>query len=252
MKLRVLGCAGAEFPRFHPPGFLLDDTLLLDAGTIGAVLSEEEQWAIRHILITHAHLDHIRGIPALADNLLIKSLQHTVVVASRGEVLTALREHLMNNVIWPDFARLPSPETPVINYLELTPGVPVEIDGFTVTPYPVNHSVPAVGYIIRKGDAALLYTGDTGPTEIIWQHAVGLSAAIVEVSFPNEMEGTALMTGHLTARLLAAELAKLPLLPPRILVTHPKPQYYDTIKSELAALGMLQLELLIDGSLYDL
>ncbi len=41
MKLRVLGSAGAEFPHFHPPAFLIDEALLLDAGTIGAVLSED-------------------------------------------------------------------------------------------------------------------------------------------------------------------------------------------------------------------
>ncbi len=56
----ILGSAGAEFPDFRPPAFLIDDSLLLDAGTIGSVLTEDEQWSIRNIFITHAHLDHIR------------------------------------------------------------------------------------------------------------------------------------------------------------------------------------------------
>src|SRR5512133_466340 len=92
MKLRVLGSAGAEFPDFRPPAFLVDDHLLLDAGTIGSVLSEEEQWKLDNILITHSHLDHIRGIPALADNIIIKNLHHTVFIHSTRDVISAMRD----------------------------------------------------------------------------------------------------------------------------------------------------------------
>ncbi len=252
MKLRVLGCAGAEFPHFHPPGFLIDETVLLDAGTIGAVLSEDEQWAIRHILITHAHLDHIRGIPVLADNILIKNLNHHVNIAGTREVLAALKTHLLNDVIWPDFARLPTPEAPVIGYLELETDKTTDIGGYAVTACRVHHSVPAVGYIVRRAGKGILYSGDTGPTEDIWQHAADLSALIVEASFPNAMEETARLTGHLTPRLLGMELGKVAKLPPRVLVTHPKPQYYDTIRTELVALGIPRLELLRDGNVYEL
>lgn len=252
MKLRVLGSAGAEFPHFHPPGFLIDDGLLLDAGTIGAILNEEEQWALRHIFITHAHLDHVRGIPFLADNIIMNNLQHNVVVAGIGETVAAIRDHLMNNVLWPDFTRIPSPAAPVITYRELAPEREVTVDGYSVTPYLVNHSIPAVGYLIRRGDKALLYTGDTGPTVRIWEKASALSAVIVEVSFPNDMEQMALRTGHLTAGLLERELEKMAALPPRILVTHPKPQHFELIRAELSALGIPQIELLRDGAVYEL
>lgn len=252
MKLRVLGSAGAEFPHFHPPGFLIDETLLLDAGTIGAVLSENEQWAIRHILITHAHLDHIRGIPVLADNILIKNLGHHVKIAGMREVLAALKTHLLNNIIWPDFAQLPSPEAPVISYLELEPGQTTDIGGYAVTVCRVDHSVPAVGFIVRRDGKGILYTGDTGPTKAIWQQAVDLSALIVEASFPNAMEETALLTGHLTPQLLGRELRKMSQLPPRVLITHPKPQYYATIRAELEDLRIPKLELLRDGNVYEL
>src|ERR1035437_6195824 len=99
MKLRVLGCAGAELPDFRPPAFLLDDQLLLDAGTIGSVLCEEEQWKIHTIFITHSHLDHIRSIPALADNIIIKNELHTISVQSSVEVIEAMQNHLFNNTI---------------------------------------------------------------------------------------------------------------------------------------------------------
>jgi len=113
MKLRILGSAGAELPDFRPPAFLLDDQLLLDAGTIGSVLSEEEQLKIHTIFITHSHLDHIRSIPALADNIIIKNQPHTVSVKSSAEVIDALQNHMFNDVIWPDFTKIPSQENPV-------------------------------------------------------------------------------------------------------------------------------------------
>lgn len=251
MKLRVLGCAGAEFPNFHPSAFLIDDSLMLDAGTIGAVLSEEEQWAIKYIFVTHAHLDHIRDIPLLADNIVIKKLRNNVKIAGIKEVLEAISSHLLNNVIWPDFNKIPTIESPIITYRQIEPEKEIRIDGYSITAIRVDHSVPAVGYLVRKNGKSILYTGDTGPTDRIWEWADDLSALIVEVSFPNDMEETALLTRHLTSSLLDEELKKIKKLPPRILVTHPKPQYYAKIAAELRELGIAQIELLKDGAVYD-
>lgn len=261
MKLRVLGSAGAEFPGFRPPAFLIDDSLLLDAGTIGAVLTEEEQWQIRSIFITHAHLDHIRGIPALADNIIIKNLRHLVTVYSIEPVIDALRMHLLNGTIWPDFTLLPSPEEPVVQYDIIRPGRPLKLSssetshgasgGYTLTAIEVNHTVPAVGYCVEKNGVTLVYTGDTGPTDEIWQAASGADAVIVEVSFPNSMESLATLTKHLCCSQLEKELAKMAVLPKRILITHPKPQYYEQISKEIASLGIRQMELLRDGNVYE-
>jgi ribonuclease BN (tRNA processing enzyme) len=251
MKLRVLGSAGAEFPDFRPPAFLIDDHLLLDAGTIGSVLSEEEQWGLQNIFITHSHLDHIRGIPALADNIIIKNLAHnSVAVYSTRDVITAMKEHLFNNVIWPDFTQIPTPEQPVLTFREIEIGREFSVAGYTIRGVEVNHTVPAVGYIVTKDGTTLAYTGDTGPTEEIWRHVAGIDALIVEVSFPNSMEDLALLTGHLTCSLLRIELEKIGQLPRRILITHPKPQYYDTIKTEIDDLGM-GIELLHDGAVFE-
>jgi ribonuclease BN (tRNA processing enzyme) len=252
MKLRVLGSAGAEFPNFRPPAFLIDDQLLLDAGTIGSVLTEEEQWRLKNIFITHSHLDHIRAIPALADNVIIKNLSHTVNIFSTQDVIDALRQHLFNNVIWPDFTCIPSSDKPVLRYEAITCGREYTIGDYRIQAVQVDHTVPAVGYRVCKGDTTLVYTGDTGPTEEIWHYASGADALIVEVSFPNNMEPLALLTKHLTCSLLSTELEKIESMPARIFVTHPKPQYYDIIRSEIDCLGLKEIELLHDGAIFEL
>lgn len=252
MKLRVLGSAGAEFPNFRPPAFLIDDHLLLDAGTIGAVLSEEEQGRLRHLFITHSHLDHIRGIPALADNIIIKNYRHTVAVYSIKDVVLAMQNHLFNNVIWPDFTVIPGPDNPVISFKTIETSREYVVSDYSVRAIPVSHTVPAVGYRIRQGDTTLLYTGDTGPTEEIWHYANGIDALIVEVSFPNAMESLALLTRHLTCSLLKTELDKITVLPKRIFITHPKPQYVDIIRAEIESLGLKEIELLHDGAEFDI
>ena len=252
MKLRVLGSAGAELPNFRPPAFLLDDQLLLDAGTIGSVLSEEEQWKIHTIFITHSHLDHIRSIPALADNIIIKNMSHTVSVQSTIEVITALQNHLFNNIIWPDFTKIPSAESPVLRFNAIVPYNEYIVNEYRVTAIPVNHTVPTVGYVVKSGGKTLVYTGDTGPTEEIWKYCSGADALIVEVSFPDSMNDLAQLTKHLTASMLVEELKKIEVLPKRILITHPKPQYYDVIHQEVEALAIAGVELLRDGSVYEI
>jgi ribonuclease BN (tRNA processing enzyme) len=254
MRLRVLGSSGAEFPGMRTPGFMVDDSLLLDAGTIGDVLSEDEQWAIRNIMLTHAHLDHIKGIPFLADNIILKGTGHQVRIRSIEPILKVLRDNLLNDAIWPDFTVIPDRENAVLLLDSIGPMKEYEIDGYKVIAYEVSHSVPAVGYVVEDPEGKrLLYTGDTGPTEKIWTACERrIHAAIIEVSMPNSMEEMAIMTGHLTSGLLGAELGKMKVLPDRILVTHPKPQYVSTITDELGDLGHGNIELLKDGEVYEI
>jgi ribonuclease BN (tRNA processing enzyme) len=134
-------------------------------------------------------------------------------------------------------------------------GKAFKINGHTVCAYPVSHTVPAVGYVVSdKKGRSLLYTGDTGPTEAIWQAQPGVNAAIVEVSLPNSMAGLALKTGHLTAKLLKKELAKLRVLPEKIFITHPKPQYMGRITKEIEELndkGKMKIRILKSGEVHE-
>jgi len=253
VKLKVLGSSGAEAVGHNLPAFLVDSGLLLDAGTIGLALNESEQWKIRDILITHAHLDHIRGIPFLADNLLMRNKRQTITVTSTAQALRALQKNLLNNVIWPDFTRIPDTKNPVIRFRHIVPGRPFAIKGYSIVAYKVAHSVPAVGYIIEDARGKrLLYTGDTGPTDLLWKAAKEIDCAIIEISFPNTMEERAIMTGHLTPRLLKKEIRKMEHPPRKILITHPKPQYLKKIKKEVEALHMANIAMLEEGKIYEI
>jgi ribonuclease BN (tRNA processing enzyme) len=253
MKLKVLGSSGVKFDRYNLPAFLLDRCLLLDAGTIGLAIQEVEQWKIRCILLTHAHLDHIKGIPFFADNLHMRYKGHGVTVMSIPQVLEALQNNLFNNILWPDFTKIPDTKNPVLKLRKITPGRSFHVCGHTVTAYRVNHSVPAVGYIIEdvKGKR-LLYTGDTRPTNLIWRAKDRIDCVIMEVSFPNRMEEFAIKSGHLTPRLIVKELQKMECLPGKVLITHQKPLYLKQIHREIEALRMKNVKIVEDDKTYEI
>lgn len=249
MNIRVLGCSGAELPGHNPPGFLLDGEILFDAGTITTVLDEGEQFKIKNIFITHAHLDHIKGIPFLADNIIVRNTGHTVNIISIGSVLKTIKRNLFNSAVWPDFTILPQPDNAILNLIPVKTHIPITVNDYVITPYKVNHTVPAVGYLVEdRAGKRFFYTGDTGPTDSTWKK-IGekqIHCMIVEVSFPNEMNEMAIKTGHLTAELLRKELLKIKHLPEKIYITHPKPQHFKTIKAELEGLKLKNLSLLKD------
>lgn len=255
MKIRVLGCSGAEVPNANLPSYLIDGKLLLDAGTIGSALRKNQQWRIRHILLTHAHLDHIKGIPFLADNIIVNEKSHSVTLVSKLRVLHALRRSLLNDIVWPDFTKIPNSENPVIRFKLIATGRPLDVDGYSVTAYKVDHVLPSVGFLVEDSEGKrLLYTGDTGPTKAIWKgvRKMKIDALIIEASFPNRMEELALSTGHLTPKLLEAELKKMKTLPDNIYVTHCKPRYKAEIKREIKRLGFDNMKLLKEEKIIEL
>lgn len=252
MKIRVLGCSGAEFPGQNPPGFLLDGKILFDAGSLTNVLDEKSQHKIRHIFVTHAHLDHIRGIPFLADNLIIGGRGDIVKINSIAPVIKRIRENLLNGSIWPDFTVIPEPKNGLLKFVELNDSRPISINGYSITPYRVKHSVPAVGYLVEDSRGKrFFYTGDTGPTSATWKKVgnIQIHCMIIEVSFPNKMEEIAITTGHLTTRLLQQEMSRMGRMPEKIYITHIKPQYFGSIRRELKGLHLKNLKLLRDDDI---
>jgi ribonuclease BN (tRNA processing enzyme) len=252
MHLRILGCSGSRYPGEHTPAFLVDQRLLIDAGTVCGSLHDKAQHQIESILITHPHLDHVKGLANLADNLLLSSPGKNLSVYAPEEVIGILRKHLFNGLIWPDFGAIPDASVPVINWKPLAHCQSRNICGYEITSIPVTHSAPAVGYLIRSERVRVLFTGDTGPTERIWSYAHDLSLLISEVSFPNSLQELALCSGHLTPNLFKQELIKLPTLPQRIMIMHMKSIHREQIISEVADLNLPQIEIMQEGADYRL
>jgi cAMP phosphodiesterase len=165
-------------------------------------------------------------------------------------VVRIIRKSLFDGSVWPDFTVLPNTYEGILNFIELKPGHAIRIDDYSITAYPVHHSVPATGYLVEdRKKRRFFYTGDTGPTDNTWvrMERIQIHSLFIEVSFPSRMENIALRTGHLTPRLLQKELLKIKPHPRRIFAIHIKPQYFKTIKSELQKLRVKELKLLKDG-----
>ncbi|HSB05835.1 MAG TPA: MBL fold metallo-hydrolase [Thermodesulfobacteriota bacterium] len=250
MKIRVLGCSGADFPGNHLPGFLLDQEILFDAGSLTTVLDEKEQRKVQHIFITHAHLDHIIGIPFLADNIIAGKRGHRVNIYAIPSVVKTIKRHLFNSSVWPDFTEIPNVEYGVLNLIELKTGQPTQVGEYAITAYRVNHTVSAVGYLVENHPKKrIFYTGDMGPSKETWKKLKGIpiDCLVIDVSFPSFMTDMALRTGHLTPTLLKEELLNISPAPKRVLATHTKTQYYQAIKKEIETLHMDGIRILKDG-----
>lgn len=254
MQIRILGCHGADcladatdrLARRETCGFLIDDTVLLEAGTIGARLTLVQQRRIRFVLLSHLHFDHIKGLPTLADNL-AEQFEAPLIIAATEPVIQGLMGHVFNNKVYPNFFALPDRKRPVLRAQVLEPGKPLRLGHLEVTPVPVNHAVPTVGYVIKDCKTAFLYSGDTYQTEEIWRLGrtiPELKAAFVESSFPDELGELAKKSKHLTPALFLKEFQKLgrPELP--VYAYHMKPAFRTQIEHQIRRLGIEQVAFL--------
>jgi ribonuclease BN (tRNA processing enzyme) len=252
MKIRVLGAYGAEGLAQRPSAFLVNDRLLIDGGTVGGALASGEQLAIEHALVSHSHLDHIAGLAYLTETLALCAAERPLTIASMDPVVTALRTSIFNDIVWPDFTKLPSPAAPVLQFQPLREDVEQRLGDVWVMPVAVSHSVPTSGFIVHDGRSGFIYSGDTGPTEALWKaaHDVGgIGAVILECAFPNRMAALADIARHMTPELIRRELDKIPADVP-VMIFHVKPQFYDEIGEELGVVGGARITMLEQDRTY--
>ncbi|HEX4928328.1 MAG TPA: 3',5'-cyclic-nucleotide phosphodiesterase [Burkholderiales bacterium] len=225
MRLRVLGCSGGIGGRhLRTTSFLVDGDILIDAGSGVGDLTLAELSQIDHIFVTHSHLDHVTSIPFLVDTVGGMRSRPIAVYATRATI-EILRNHLFNWAIWPDFAEIPSPQAPFMRYQEIELGRPIVLAGRSITPIPARHTVPAVGYHLDSGAASLVFTGDTGQNDALWQvvnRIANLKFLIIETAFSNKERQLAEMSRHLCPATLGEELGKLERAA-EIYITHLKP-----------------------------
>jgi len=252
MMIRVLGCHGSQLPGFNTTSFLINGKMLLDAGAITSVLTAEEQVNIDYVLVTHAHFDHVRDIMFLADNIFYLKKESPLIVLSTPCVIDTLKRCIFNGVVWPDFSAIPDADNPVLKFAAIRPGETISLAGLSITPIEVNHTVETVGYLVQAREGAVIFVGDTGPTEEIWRiarHTDGLQAVFVETSLPDAMKDMACITGHLTPMSLKQELKKLGRPSTTIYLYHMKPQSRETIIKEMKLTENRNIYALEDGDI---
>ncbi len=245
MLVKIIGGHGGRAPNYRTTSYLVDGKLLIDAGSVAAGLLIDEQKLIENVLISHAHLDHLGDLPFLCDNC-FGLKDEPFHVYSNKTVKKAIKQHIMNDIIWPDFTKIPSVENPIVSYHDLVPEKKVKIGQYDVLPVSVNHPTDALGFIISKGDTAIVFTQDTGPTERIWELAKlepNLKAIFTEVSFPNAMEQVAKDSFQLTPMGLKNEMKKMPPKIP-LFVGHLKPTHQTKLYEEIDKINEGRITLL--------
>lgn len=245
MLIRIVGGHGGVSPGFKATSYLIDGKLLIDAGSCASSMLIPEQKSIDNILISHPHLDHIKDLAFLCDNC-FGLRPDPFMVYTNKTIHDAIKKHLLNDYIWPDFTKLPSEENPTMKFSEIEAGKSFNLNGYNILPVSVNHFCDAMGFIVEKDDTAVIFTQDTGPTDEIWEKAKkfkNIKAIFTEVSFPNSLHGLAMESKHHSPQSIKNEIDKMPADVP-IFLGHLKPNYSDEIFKEIAEIGNSRLNIM--------
>src|SRR6266540_3731016 len=249
MRLKVLGAYGASDAEHNLTGYLIDDWLAVDAGTLTSKLSLAQQSRIQAVFITHSHADHIRDLPHLILNRHSQSVAPLTIFAMKN-VMDLLAQYVFNGIVWPDFALLPSAHSgkaPVI-YRPLTPGKRIVFGEVAMTPVPVDHLIPASGVIVELNGQTIVFTGDTGPTNEIWKRtnkSANVVAIVTEASFPNDQQALADESAHLTPQTFGDELKKISVDAP-VYASHRKIPFERDIESQIRNLRDRRARVLLE------
>ncbi len=254
MRIKILGCSGGIGGQFRTTSMLIDDDILIDAGTGVGDLSVEQLAKIDHIFITHSHLDHVTSIAFLVDTVCWMRNKPITLYATAA-VLQILKDHLFNDKLWPDFSQIPNLSNPFMAYREIRIGETVVKSKRKITAIPANHVVPAVGYLLDSGQHSLLFSGDTSTNDELWKVAnatANLKYLIIETAFSNKEKDIAIASKHLCPSMLAEELAKLERAV-EIYITHLKPGEVQLTMNEIARdAAKWKPRMLENGMVFDL
>ncbi|MDX1295022.1 MAG: 3',5'-cyclic-nucleotide phosphodiesterase [Sulfurimonadaceae bacterium] len=237
--IKVLGAYGGKFAHKHTTAFRVSKKVIIDAGNVIGGLGNDAS-KVRHIFLTHAHLDHVIDIPFLVDSL-FSELQDGITIHALPHTIESLKCHLMNDELWPDFTKINIPTTgnPAITYHEIEYGKTYTVDSYRITPIPANHVIPTCGFVIEYDGGALMLSGDTYTNDAIIERINeerSIGTLLLEVSFPNRLHEIAEESMHLTPKLVAEMLSKLTRSDVKICFYHMKPSFRDEIESELESL----------------
>jgi ribonuclease BN (tRNA processing enzyme) len=247
MKIRILGCHGGVAPGYRTSCYMVNDRFLIDAGSAASALAPRRQTEIEDIFVTHPHIDHIKDICFLIENSFYES-RAVLNIRSTPEILESIHKHMLNDILWPDFSKIyvdKAHTKALIKFIPIEQGMTHE--GIKIHHMRVNHPGEAIGYVLDDGKNQVVFSGDTGPTEELWKIAnscKNLKAVFTEISFPNEMEMLARVSGHFTIDQLLGDLKKLNNKDVPIYIAHFKPRFFEELMDEFHRLAPKRMHLL--------
>lgn len=233
MQIKILGWSGGIGESLRTTSFLIDDDVLIDAGTGVGDLPLNQMSGIRHIFLTHSHMDHIAGLPLLADSM-FGVHKEPIIVHALEKTIKALKVHIFNWVIWPDFSELPNKDSPCIKFSVMQPGEKITIRKRRFEMIPVNHTVPGAAYCVSDQRSTVAFSGDTTTNDTLWQRLNEydrLDMLFVEAAFANDDLEISRISKHYCPQLLASDLQKLKHRP-ELWLTHFKPGEEDLIYAQ--------------------
>ncbi len=205
MKIRFLGAHNTETRDTRLSGLLVDDVLALDAGGLTSSLALSEQLGLKAVLITHRHYDHVKDLPLLAMNHSLNG--KTIDVYCLENTAEAISGSLLGGALYPDFLKENGNGKITVRLNPIKPYLKFQVEGYSIVPVPVPHSVPAVGYrITTKGGKSFFYTGDTGPGMAESWERISAKLLITEVTASDDYIKFCRDKGHLCPCLLREEL----------------------------------------------
>lgn len=254
MRVRILGCSGGACGDLRTTAIQVDDDILVDCGTGVGDLTLAEMAGIRHVFLTHAHLDHVLFLPLLSDAALALR-DGPITVHALPETVDALKAHVFNGILWPDYSALPTPEQAYIRFAPLQQGEMVTLGERQITALPARHTVPAVGYLLNAGQGSFAFSGDTTDCEVFWEaldQVENLKYVMVETTMRDADGAVAERACHTTPSLLARGMARLQ-RPAQLLVTHIEPDKVEAVRAEVrTALGDHPVHFLLRGEVFEL
>ena len=257
MKIKLLPSTidpeGRASPEQRLSCFVVDGRVCIDAGSIAIGLTEAERGAVRDVVVTHPHMDHVATLPIFVDDL-FGFLEEPVRVHATQEVCGLLVRDVFNGTVYPPFQDFDNGRTRVMQFVPFDVGEEFAVAHLRVKAVPVSHIVPTVGLVVSDGERTVGFSSDTSATEEFWRLAnrePRLDALLIEASFPNSLRKLADVSGHLTPEGLGAELRKLRHEDLDILAMHLKPSFRRQLVEELEALGVPRLSAMEPGREYE-
>ncbi len=155
--------------------------------------------SIDAVFITHAHIDHIGGLPSLIESLRLGGRTDALPIYAIAPVTEII--HKLLDVY--SFEIIRETWSYPIDIHTIQPGEPFQMAGFATTAHLTLHSVPCAGIRLNSPEepAAILgYTSDTKYTNSLKDIAANASCFITEATYIQGNEEMADKVGHFTAQ----------------------------------------------------